>query len=56
MFGMGSLVAMYKANFAMMQHFQYSLRELEDMIPVEREIYILMLNDHLEKEKQKYNK
>ena len=39
---------MYYVNFAMMQHHNYSLSELENMIVWEREIYIKMLIDHLE--------
>jgi len=37
----------------MMQYHKYSLMELEDMIPFEREVYIGMLLQHLESEKQK---
>ena len=43
----------YKTNFMMMQHHNYSLKELEDMMPWEREIYIGLLMNHLEEEKQK---
>ena len=43
----------YKTNFALMQHHKYSLTELENMIPWEREIYITMLMQYLEEEKQK---
>ena len=32
----------------MMQHFNYSLTELEEMMPWEREVYLMLLNDHLE--------
>ena len=46
----------YKTNFNMMQHHKYSLAELEDMIPWEREIYIGMLIQHLEEEKEEYEK
>ena len=31
----------------MMQHHQYSLTELDMMMPWEREIYVAMLIDHL---------
>jgi hypothetical protein len=37
-------------NFSLMQHHKYSLTEIENMIPWEREIYVSMLIDHLEKE------
>ena len=43
----------YKTNFALMQHHKYSLTELENMIPFEREIYLSMLAKHLEEEKRK---
>ena len=36
----------------MIHNFQYSLQELEDMIPFEREIYTNLLVQHLEKEKE----
>lgn len=41
----------YKTNFELMQQHKYSLEELENMIPWEREIYISLLNAYL-KEKQ----
>ena len=43
----------YKTNFAMMQHHNYNLKELEDMIPWEREIYIGLLMNHLKEENEK---
>lgn len=36
-----------------MQYHKYSLAELEDMLPFEREIYIHMLVQYLEEEKQR---
>ena len=48
-----SLFNHYKTNFALMQHHKYSLGELEGMIPFEREIYVTMLIQHLEEEKQR---
>lgn len=36
-----------------MQHHKYSLTELEDMIPWERDIYVAMLIQYLEEENQK---
>lgn len=43
----------YKTNFALMQYHKYSLEDLDNMIPFEREIYIFMLKQHLEEEKQR---
>ena len=48
-----SLVNHYKSNFAMMQHHGYSLTELNDMVPWEREIYIALLKEHIEKENER---
>ena len=43
-----SLVNFYKTNFALMQYHKYSLTELENQLPFEREIYIEMLIKHLD--------
>ena len=32
----------------MMQHFNYSLTDLEGMLPWEREVYLMLLNNHLD--------
>ena len=40
-------------NFALMQYHKYSLSDIEDMIPFEREIYVAMLIQYLEEENQK---
>ena len=40
----------------MMQHHKYSLAELEDMMPWEREIYIGLLIQHLDEEKEEHEK
>ena len=34
----------------MMQHYKYSLTELDDMIPWEREIYMGLLKQYIEEE------
>ena len=36
-----------------MQYHKYSLAEIEDMIPFEREIYVAMLINYLEEEKKR---
>ena len=43
----------YKVNFALVQHHKYSLTEVENMIPWEREVYITLLKQHIEEEKLK---
>jgi hypothetical protein len=36
-----------------MQHHKYSLTELDNMLPWEREIYIRMLTEYLREEKER---
>jgi len=40
-------------NFSLMQHHKYSLTELENMMPWEREIYVDMLMSHIKEENDK---
>ena len=40
----------YKLNFQLMQHHKYSLEDLENMMPWEREIYILLIKEFIEEE------
>ena len=40
----------YKVNFSLMQHHKYSLTEIENMMPWERDIYLGMLNQYVEEE------
>ena len=47
------LESYYKLNFALMQHHKYSLTEIENMIPWEREIYLALLNQYIEEENLK---
>lgn len=37
----------------MMQHYNYSLTELDDMMPWEREIYVGMLKQHIQEENER---
>ncbi len=48
-----NLESLYRTNFALMQYHKYSLSELEDMIPWEREIYVEMLMQHIKEENEK---
>lgn len=43
----------YKTNFSLMQHHKYSLSELEDMMPWERDIYVTLLIQYIEDENKK---
>tara|TARA_B100000424_G_C22811758_1_gene434686 strand:+ start:561 stop:752 length:192 start_codon:yes stop_codon:yes gene_type:complete len=51
-----SLQNYYKTNFALMQHHKYSLEELDNMIPFEREIYVTLLINWLEEENERIKK
>tara|TARA_X000001382_G_C3066308_1_gene146005 strand:+ start:259 stop:393 length:135 start_codon:yes stop_codon:yes gene_type:complete len=37
----------------MMQHHKYSLSEIDNLIPWEKEVYMNMLIEHLKEEKQR---
>lgn len=37
----------------MMQHHKYSLTEIENMIPWERDIYVSLLKNHVEEENKR---
>ena len=39
-----------------MQHHKYSLTELEDMMPWEREIYVGLLAEHIKEENERTEK
>ena len=43
----------FRLNFAMMQYHKYSLTEIENMMPWERDIYVGLLQSHLEEERLK---
>tara|TARA_B100002019_G_scaffold223353_1_gene196260 strand:+ start:2620 stop:2796 length:177 start_codon:yes stop_codon:yes gene_type:complete len=47
------LESYYKINFSLMQHHKYSLTEIENMMPWEREIYLGLLNQYVEEENLK---
>ena len=48
------LESYFKVNFALMQHHKYSLTELENMIPWEREIYLSLLHQYIQEENLKH--
>ena len=43
----------YELNFSLMQYHKYSLTEIENMMPFERDIYVALLKNYLESEKLK---
>ena len=48
-----SLESYFKLNFALIQHHKYSLTEIENMMPWERDIYVGLLNQWIEDENLK---
>ena len=50
-----NLTNYYKMNFSMMQYHKYSLTELEEMLPFEREIYTQLLIQYLKEQEEKRN-
>lgn len=48
-----SLFSYFQNNFNMIQHHKYSLQEIENMIPLERDIYIALLVQWIEEENER---
>mgnify|MGYP003149861093 FL=1 len=48
-----NLESYFRLNFALMQYHKYSLTEIENLIPWERDIYVGLLKQHLEEERLK---
>jgi len=45
-----SLQNLYKINFDITQYHKFTLTEIENMIPFERDIYVMMLEEKIKKE------
>jgi hypothetical protein len=43
----------FKLNFSLMQYHKWSITEIEAMLPWERDIYVSLLQQHLEEEELK---
>ncbi len=43
----------YKTNFSLMHHHKYSLSDVENLLPWERDLYVNLLINHLEEEREK---
>lgn len=46
-----SLTRYYSMIFSLAQHHKYSITELENLIPYERDLYVDMLMEYLEEQK-----
>ena len=49
-------MASYYNNFSLIQHHKYSLTELENMMPWEREIYLGLLEKFIKEENERIEK
>ena len=47
------LASYFKINFALMQHHKYSLTEIENMIPWEKDVYVALLEQYIQEENLK---
>lgn len=52
-FGYDNLANHYKTNFNLMQHHKYSLTELDNLIPWEKQIYMKMLTDFIKEQNER---
>jgi|TARA_B110000881_G_scaffold201225_1_gene200122 hypothetical protein len=41
----------YRISFAMAQHHKYSINEIEEMLPYERDLYFDMIVDYIESQR-----
>jgi len=48
-----SLESYYRTTFQLMQHHKWSLTEINDMIPWEKEVYITLLSQYIEEQNLK---
>ena len=48
-----NLESYYKVHFALMQHHKYSITEIENMMPWERDVYVTLLKQYIEEENLK---
>ena len=53
MFGYDNLMNWYKTNFNLIQFHKYSLGDIENMMPWERQLYIDLLREHIKAENEK---
>ena len=51
--GHNTLENYYTLNFALMQHHNYSLSDIENMMPYELDIYTSMLAKHIQEENER---
>lgn len=48
-----SLENYIRLNFALMQHHKYSLQDIENMMPWERDSYVILLTQYIKEENER---
>ena len=51
-----SLENYFRTNFMLMEEHKYSLTEIENMVPFERQIYVLLVNEYIKKKEDEMKK
>ena len=51
-----SMIGYFKTNFNMITHYNWTLDNIESMLPWERDIYVILLNQYIEEENQRISK
>ena len=51
-----SLENYFRTNFMLMEEHKYSLTEIENMMPFERQIYVLLVNEYIKKKEDEMKK
>ena len=51
-----NLESYFRINFALMQNHKYSLTDIENMMPWEKEVYVTLLTQYIEEENLKQQK
>ena len=51
--GYDNLKNYYSTNFALMHHHKYSLTELDNLIPWEKQIYVKLLENYIKEQNEK---
>lgn len=42
----------FRTNFMLMEEHKYSLTEIENMMPFERQVYVLLVNEYIKKKEE----
>ena len=50
--GYQNLALYFKTNFSLMNHHKWSISEIEDMMPWERQVYLDLLQDWIKQKEQ----